>query len=282
MLIVIYLIDSFEFSMLKSLNTIHKPDKIYPTAGSPMLVTCDDLQFWVCKHSREVSKLINELLGSRFAYFWELKTPEIALINVKKEHIPSGVQGINFDKPCFGSKYIQSSQEINDSVLASFKDASFRRKLANKDDFLMIAFFDIWLSNEDRNHNNSNLLIDFTIPNEIYFTVFDHDAIFNSNALNRGIYQINNFESLIDTELANILFSSGRNLVKVVDNLVKKFYICAESCEDNLKDIISLIPPEWDIDKASLIAQLRDNLFNENWLESCENNFRTMIQENIK
>ncbi len=268
--------------MLQLLKTIHKPDKVYPTAGNPMLVTCDDLQYWICKHSRDASKLVNELLGSCFATIWDLNTPEISLINVKKEHIPQNVQGINFDKPCFGSKYIQSSQEINDTVLASFRNASFRSKINNRDDFLMIAFFDIWLSNEDRNHNNSNLLIDFTIQNEICFTVFDHDAIFNSNALHRGVYQINDFESLINTQLANILFKRGRNLVKVVDILVKKFYICAKECEDNLPDIISLIPLEWGVDKHSLENQLRDNLFTKEWLNSCEKNFRTLIQENIK
>ncbi|CAH8295713.1 hypothetical protein EV196_10817 [Mariniflexile fucanivorans] len=268
--------------MLQILNTIHKPDKVYPTAGNPMLVTCDDLEYWICKHSRDVSKLINELFGSSFATIWDLNTPDIALINVKKEHIPHNVQGVNFDKPCFGSKYIQSSKEIDDTILVMFEDASFRKKIANREDFLMIAFFDIWLSNEDRNHNNSNLLIDFSIQNEIYFTVFDHDAIFNSNALHRGVYQINDFESLINTQLANVLFKRGRNLVKVVDNLVKKFYLCTKECEDNIDNIIALIPVEWGVNIDSLEDQLRKNLFTKEWLNSCENNFRTLIQENIK
>lgn len=268
--------------MLRLLNTIHKPEIVYQTAGNPMLVTCNDLESWVCKHSRDSSKLINEVLGSSFAEVWGLNTPEIALINVKKDHIPFNIQGINFDKPCFGSKYIQSSQVINKTVLASFMSASFKRKLINKEDFLMIAFFDIWLSNEDRNHNNSNLLIDFTIQNEICFTVFDHDAIFNSNSLHRGVFQINDFESLINTELANILFTRGQNLVKVVDNLVNKFYICIKQCEDNISDIISLIPIEWLVDIDSLEEQLRNNLFTTEWLNSCETNFRTLIQEHIR
>ncbi|MDT8413599.1 MAG: hypothetical protein RQ875_14125, partial [Vicingaceae bacterium] len=105
---------------------------------------------------------------------------------------------------------------------------------------------------------------------------------FNSNALHRGLYQINDFESLINTELANILFSRGPNLVKVVDNLVKKFYICTRKCEYNITDIISLIPVEWTVDKDSLEEQLRRNLFTTEWLNSCEFNFRYLIQENIK
>lgn len=268
--------------MLNLLNTIHKPDKVYPTAGSPMLVTCDDLQDWVCKHSRDSSKLLNELLGSCFARKWNLNTPEICLINVKVEHIPQNIQGINFNKPCFGSKYIHSSKEIDNTTLVMFEDPSFKKKIANKYDFLMIALFDIWLSNEDRNHNNSNLLIDFTNPNEIYFTVFDHDAIFNTNTLHRGIYQINDFDSLIYTQLANTLFIRGRNLVNIVDNLIKKFYLCTKDCKNNINEIISLIPIEWGIDKKLLEKQLLDNLFTQKWLVECETNFRTLIQMNIK
>lgn len=267
--------------MLQLLNTIHKPDKVYPTAGNPILVTCNDFQDWVCKHSRDASKLINEFLGSSFASIWDLNTPEICLINVKREHIPPNIQGINFEKPCFGSKYIQSSKEIDDTVLTTFADAAFRRKILNKEDFLMIALFDIWLSNEDRNHNNSNLLLDFSNPNEMCFTVFDHDAIFNSNALHRGMYQINDFDSLIYAPLANILFRRDRNLVKVVDNLVKKFYLCARKCEKNIANIVAPIPMEWESDKPFLEKQLRTNLFTKEWLSSCENTFRTLIQENI-
>lgn len=267
--------------MLPLLKTIHKPDEIYLTAGNPLLVTCNDLEYWICKHSRDSSKLLNELLGSFFASTWDLKTPQISLINVQIEHIPNNIQGLNFKIPSFGSKYINSSKEVDATILPMFEDASFRRKVKNKNDFLFISLFDIWLSNEDRNHNNSNLLIDFSLPNEIYFTVFDHDSIFNSNSLKSGLYQINNFESLINTKLTNILFRKGTNLVNVVDNLVEKFYLCVKKCEENLTGNLELIPTEWGIDIELLENNLRKNLFTQEWIESCENNFRTLIQENI-
>ena len=267
--------------MLPILTTIHKPDLVYPTGGTPLLVTCNDLQSWVCKHSRDSSKLVNELIGSYFASLWSLRTPEICLINVQPDHIPNGMQEINFHKPCFGSLYIESSKEIDDSTLCLFEDANFRSKIGNKTDFLMIALFDIWLSNEDRNHNNSNLLIDVTNSNESFFTVFDHDAIFNTNALKRGLYQINNFDSIIYTKLANILFQSGQRLVNSVDNLINNFYICTARCEHNINNVLELIPPEWGVDIVQLELLLRNNLFSEAWLQECENNFRTLIQANI-
>lgn len=267
--------------MLPLLNTIHKPEKIYETAGNPMLVLCDDFQNWICKHSPYSSKLVNEVVGSYFASLWGLCTPEISLINVHQDHIPNNIQGINFNKPCFGSKYIESSKEIDETTLSMFEDISFRRKIINKDDFLLIALFDIWLSNEDRNHNNSNLLVDFSVPGEVYFTVFDHDSIFNSNALHRGVYQINDFDSLINTKLANVLFKSGQSLVNLVDNLIKKFYICTTECENNIDNFLALLPIEWGVDKKELEIQLRNNLFTKEWLKDCETNFRALIQANI-
>lgn len=268
--------------MLQLLNTIHEPEKIYATAGNPMLVMCDNFQNYVCKHSMHSSKLVNEIVGSFFATCWDLRTPETCLINVQKEHIPKNLQGINFNKPCFGSKYIASSKEIDSTTLAMFDDITFRRKIANRNDYLMIALFDIWLSNEDRNHNNSNLLLDFSEPGLVYFTVFDHDSIFNTNSLHLGIYQINDFDSLIYAELANKLFSRGQSLVNVVDNLVEKFYICVKLCKNNIDELMTLIPPQWDINVSDYKYQLTNNLFKQDWLVDCENNFRTLVQANIK
>lgn len=267
--------------MLRDLNTLHKPDKIYPTGGNPLLVMCDDFQDWVCKHSRESSKLINELLGSCFAKYWNLHTPEISLITVKKEHIPSDLQGVNFSKQCFGSKYIRSSKELDHPSIGMFEDYNFRRKIENKDDFLLICLFDIWLSNEDRNHNNTNLLLDFSDLNKIRFTVFDHDAIFNSNTLNRGIYQINESDSLLYSELGGILYKKKQSLVKAVDNIIKMFYICVTNCENNLREIVGLIPDDWGVDRDYLENQLRDNLFTKEWLKACEISFRSFVQTNI-
>lgn len=267
--------------MLKVLNTIHEPEKIFETAGKPMLVTCNDLELWVCKYYRDSNKLVNELLGSKFAECWNLKTPEVGLINVNVDHVPNGIPFRSFEKPCFGSKYISASKEIDNTVLSLFQDYNFRRKIANKTDFLKISLFDIWLSNEDRNHNNSNLLLDVSNTSEIYFLVFDHDSIFNSNSLNRGLFQINDFETLINTRLANILFRNNSRFVNTVENLINNFYICIKECEDNITEILQFIPQEWEINTSLLEKQLRDNLFTKDWLDDCISNFRTIIQTNI-
>ncbi|TAD96746.1 MAG: hypothetical protein EAZ97_13530 [Bacteroidetes bacterium] len=272
--------------MLSCLKTLHEPNKIYQTGEVPFLVTCEDLQTWVCKHGRLASsKLINEVLGAVFAKYWDLKTPEICLINVLEEHLPSKytniLQPAFFKKPCFGSLYLENSKEIEASFIPSFEDKNFIKKIQNRDDFLKIALFDIWLSNEDRNHNNSNLLLEFSDNNQYYFYVFDHNAIFNSNALHRGLYQISEEESIINTDLAKILFKNRQNLRKNVDNLLKNFYVCVENCEVNLREILALIPNEWHSNIQQLELDLHKNIFEKKWLKECEINFITLFQKYI-
>jgi hypothetical protein len=62
--------------------------------------------------------------------------------------------------------------------------------------FLMIALFDIWISNEDRTENNFNLLYD---ADRKLFVPIDHTSIFNGNNLDKGPEQITINESIINS-----------------------------------------------------------------------------------
>lgn len=272
--------------MLQRLNTLHEPSKIYQTGGNPVLVTCEDFNYWICKHGRlSNGHLFNELLGSCFAEIWGLRTPEICFINVKDEHIPENhlnqLQPAFFKKPCFGSLYLENSKEIDSSVIHLLKNSNFKKNIKNKYDFLKIALFDIWLSNEDRNHNNSNLLLDFSISNEYYFYVFDHDSIFNSNSLQYGLYQITEDESIINTELSRILFKQNAKFTQNVDKIVENFYLCISACESNLNEILGLVPKEWEIDIEGVKYLMKEYLFTDTWTDECVKNFRSLIQAYI-
>lgn len=273
--------------MLKLQNTLHKPYRIFHTGENPLLVQCEDFETWVCKHGRlGTINLFNELIASRFANIWEIKTPEICLINVLEDHLPldlgGNLQPSYFKKPCFGSKYISSSKEIDSTLIHSFQNKYFKSKIQNKDDFLKIALFDIWLSNEDRNHNNSNLLLDFTSNDMYYFYAFDHNAIFNTNLmLKYGITQLTDDESIINTELAKLLFKKGEKLKTTVDNLVTKMYLCTDQCKTNLKMILAEVPLAWNVDCVEIESLLIKNIFADDWINECENNFRTLIQTYI-
>ncbi|WP_123868194.1 HipA family kinase [Flavobacterium hercynium] len=259
---------------------------MFTTGDKPILVTCSDMSDWVCKHGRLYpSVLFSEVIGSTFAELWDLKTPKISFVNVHTDHLPNEylniVQPAFFNKPCFGSLFIEESQVLDKTLLPSFKNQTFRSKIVNKEDLLKIALFDIWLGNEDRHHANSNLLLDQTLPNKYYFNVFDHGAIFNSNTLIHGLQLISDNESIICSDFAQILFRKGKTLTKIVDNVVKDFYLCTLECEAQLSTILVDIPAEWRLDLPSLEVLIRNNLFTANWKSDCENHFRALIQANI-
>ena len=74
---------------MQILQTIEEVHRVFNTSGSsPLLVTCDDFRDWVCKYDRAPKNLFNELLAAKFAKIWGINIPEVALINVKKEHVP--------------------------------------------------------------------------------------------------------------------------------------------------------------------------------------------------
>src|SRR5699024_11100651 len=158
---------------------------------------------------------------------------------------------------------------------------SFRDKLANKEDFLKIALFDIWMANEDRNHNNFNLLLYFSPEKLNFFYAIDHVNIFNSSFLDYGIAELTEEDSIIKTDLAKILFGSTRKLPDIVDDIIEKFYLCTKDCEDKLDDILGLVPDSWNIDKKQIKKRIIENIFSDPWKEQCEENFRQFIQSFI-
>lgn len=269
---------------MKVLHTIEEMHRKFQTQGShPVLVTCNDLNDWVCKHDRNPNSLLNELLASKFAQIWEIKTPEIALITVKKEHISEKfhLPYYLFEKECFGSRYLKNSKEIDLSMISLFNDTSFRRKLGNKNDFLKIALFDIWLANDDRNHNNFNMLLDADASNLNFFYAIDHVNIFNSNYLNHGISEMTENDSIINTELAKILFGKNKKLIEIVNNLVENLYLCSNECQKKLDEILDLAPESWGINKNEISNKISQHLFTEEWLKKCETNFRSFVQSFI-
>jgi hypothetical protein len=271
---------------MKILHTIQEAHRMFDTAGSrPLLVSCDDFNDWVCKYDQFPKYLFNEVIASEFAKLWGINVPKTALIKVKNEHIPydkyPGLQPAFFEKECFGSLYLKNTKEIDLSIVSLFREKSFRDKIHQKSDFLKIALFDLWLANEDRNHNNYNLLLHYAPDNMYFFYAIDHVNIFNSSFLNYGIAELTEDDSVIKTELAKLLFGRIRKLTKIVDNLVENFYLCTQDCESNLDVILDLIPVSWAINRAEIKAKMQQHLFSDEWKKQCEVNFRMLVQSFI-
>lgn len=271
---------------MKILHTIEKAHKMFSTSGSsPLLVTCDDFNDWVCKYDQFPKNLFNELIASNFAGIFGIKTPEAALIKVRSEHISldemPNLQLNWFDKLCFGSRYLKNSKEIDRTTLSLFQDLSFQRKLENKNDFLKIALFDIWLANEDRHHNNTNLLLCSTPEKINLFYAIDHVCIFNSGSLQYGLFQLTEEDSILRSELAKVLFGKSRDLNLVVNNIVENFYLCTQECEEKLIEILQLVPESWELNITEISDAIRSQLFSDEWKQECIKTFRTYIQTYI-
>lgn len=264
--------------MLQSISPI---SKVFQTSGSnPVKVLCSDVNEYVCKYCRNnpASGLFNEYLAAAFLKIWELRVPEFSLVTIDQNHISeeyrsSTVQPRFFQIPTFGSRYIDHAKEIDSSIVAIEGDKKIIKKISNKQDLLSIALFDLWMGNEDRSHNNYNLLLS-TTP-DLVFMPIDHERCFNGNSVTveRGMVILTEDETLINTELASLVFRNFKGLPALVEEIAAKYYIWVGECENSLENVINAMPDQWGIVKADKIALLKSTLFQQSWIDECKNTF---------
>lgn len=271
---------------MKRVKSIQPILKRYDTQGSsPILIMGDDLNQWVCKY-RDVQKLFNELLAYEFAKLWNICIPESALIEIDYDkHVQTfsekkGLDRRFFERECFGSCFLEEALDVNKSMLGN---KEIVRRIKNKDDFLKISLFDIWLSNEDRNCGNYNLLLK-TIEGGGGYTLFyiiDNTEIFNSSmAYTQGLMDITEEDTVLNSELAVLLFKKDTQIVKKMNTLLSLFPSFVGSCKKELSNIYQQIPQKWNINISEYDPKINE-LFSKNWLDICERNFRTYIQTQI-
>ena len=281
-----YILFVIKFVQLKRVKSIQTILKRYDTQGSsPILIMGDDLNQWVCKY-RDVQKLFNELLAYEFAKLWNICIPESALIeidydkHVQKFSEKKGLDRRFFERECFGSCFLEEALDVNKSMLGN---KEIVRRIKNKDDFLKISLFDIWLSNEDSNCGNYNLLLK-TIEGGGGYTLFyiiDNTEIFNSSmAYTQGLMDITEEDTVLNSELAVLLFKRDTQIVKKMNTLLSLFPSFVGSCKKELNNIYQQIPQKWNINISQYEPNINE-LFSKNWLNICERNFRTYIQTQI-
>jgi len=271
---------------LKTVKSIEAIDRqnIIDTACKPVLVFCSDLEFYYCKYNTGFSsaeKLLREYLGVVFLNQWGLSVPDFAFVKVANEHVPEtlGIPYHYFKATCFGSQKIDNTTEANRFLeeINSYQ----KQKFKHRNDYLKISLFDIWVGNDDRNHNNYNLLVE-SIDGNYRFVPIDHEAIFNTGNLNKGLYTITEESSLITAPLCSKLFMAkeltSQNLIA---ELKDYFYLCVSNCKRNLTQILKQIPPDWQIDKNTLESDLNKFLFTKEWIEESWGTFIQYLQFTI-
>ena len=246
----------------------------------------DDLENYVCKYSNGVpsNKLLIEYLGFAFARIWGLQIPEAAFVNILPVHVPEsilsgGIQGNFFNRLTLGSRYNEGLKEIDFTLIASWKSKKSQiKKIQNREDFLKIGLFDIWLSNEDRVENNPNLMLK-ALPNGKQIIVIDHEKCFNSGIIDndRPIYQINEADSLLCTDILPLFYPKKAELKEMSDQLLVDFPTLALNCKNEIGEILKLIPQDWGINNLTIENYLNNTIFGENWIDDCKDTFTQFI-----
>jgi len=270
---------------LRKYMSIEAPSKLYETNTRPILISVSDNEYssYVVKHNNgriPCEKLAYELIAYFFLKIWNLNTPKASIIQVDSSHVQNissnRYQPRFFRTPCWGTIFHSESTEF----LQFFEQLPYyeREKFNASIDLLRIVLFDLWVSNDDRTANNPNILVVSTTRGFEFWPI-DHEAIFNGNNLDQGLYELSLHDTLLyHPALKNLL---GRTLKdsQVLEELIEDAYVCINLCQENITQILSLLPKEWGINNINLEQSLQLNLFSDDWVFKLRNTFLTLIQE---
>jgi hypothetical protein len=268
---------------LQLLQSIERLDKanIIETQNRPIIVHASDFNFYYCKYHSHIgaaNRLFKEFLIACFLNCWEFNQSPFCLLEVLQDHIlyDLTITRRSFDVPCFGLQTIENSFDLNKVTEDILVKA--QRKTSIKQDLLKLAFFDIWVGNEDRHVGNYNVLYKY-LDNSYVLYPIDHEACFNHQNFERGLISIDYENSLIYSSLFSKLFYN-RDFSKKqrLDNLKQSFYLWASSCKQNLNNYLKDIPLGWNIDIAKKEEELSLYLLNDQWFENCWGTYLEFIQ----
>lgn len=270
---------------MKELHSIKSIDKIYNTGEEPVLVACNDHNSYICKYSRysgSANKLVCELMGAVFAKQWMLNTPEIAIVKIKREHIPYNMSGSFFSKPILGSLQQPNVVDITPATTPLIYPSD---KLCLQ--LIQIALFDLWLSNEDRNANNANLMYDMVKDNII---AIDYGCCFNTATFDYPLSLLTESESILCSDLFRHLIGNTSNkcirqmadvLLNVdfpsyIDECKKGLGVAQRDEKANKELCCDFIPSAWNIDRNRLSNKIEE-LLGEEWIARVKNGFTEIL-----
>ena len=266
---------------MKRLYSIKNIEKTYDTGEEPVLVACNDHNSYICKYTRysgSANKLVCELIGALFAQNWMLNTPEVAMVKVCQEHVPYNMSGSYFSKTILGSLQQLNVIDITPTTIPLITPSE---RLCLQ--LMKIALFDLWLSNEDRNSNNANLMYDMVKDNIV---AIDFGCCFNTATFDYPLSLLTESESILCSDLFLHLSKglSQERIMAMADVLLRiDFPSCLHDCQTG-KAVVQwdeeaneelgcpFIPKVWDIDRIRLLSKIEE-LMSDKWVERVRNAF---------
>ena len=270
---------------MKQLYSIKNIEKTYNTGEEPVLVACNDHNSYICKYTRysgSANKLVCELMGAVFARTWMLNTPDIAIVKVRREHVPQNMNGSYFAKAILGSLQQQNVIDITPATIPLIEPSE---KLCLQ--LMRIALFDLWLANEDRNANNANLMYDMVNDNII---AIDYGCCFNTATFDYSLSLLTESESILCSDLFGHLSKNIQHerIMQMADILLRiDMPSCLHDCqtskavlqwdETTNEELCSdFIPSAWNVDRNRLACKIEE-LLSDEWV----NNVRCTYLETL-
>lgn len=208
---------------------------------------------------------MNEFICHYLLRFWQINTPEIAAVSIDKNLLQKELSQFHklyfYDSICFGSKRIESTQEMNE--LSRIQSKADYNKLIEPLDFLKIALFDIWVENTDRKPTNPNILFGLK-EDKIEAVAIDHAFAFDSQAY-ANLYKKGITQSFNDNLLEHLYVKEIVKHLKMdapkVEMLNDYFYFCIDQSQKHYDEIAQNIPEGLGF-SAELKDALAEFLFN--------------------
>src|SRR5665811_345950 len=115
--------------MLHEIKTVTFIEELIHQNSAPMLFLCDDFELYYCKSKLDGSDhdfLVYELIGSRLAVYFEISTPEIAIVRFDLDALGNGFLQKNYNLDhgdlMFGSRYIGPNDHLDKTGRFSIKN----------------------------------------------------------------------------------------------------------------------------------------------------------------
>lgn len=267
--------------MKSFLYSIKSIEKQYNTGELPVLVVCSDKESYICKYMRSSSaayKLACEFIGATLIKLWEIPSPKMNLVKIKREHWGEGIITTrNLSAPAIGYRMLDGVIDITPTTCSLVsKSNNLLKQLLN------IALFDFWIANEDRTYNNANLLYD--VCHEILISI-DYGGILNTSTFEYFLSQLTSTDTILYADLFHHLIQnvSHKDIWNYVNTVLSDSYKTRiKRCQDAIgcDAITQDIPPEWNLSNDLLKEKLQQ-LINPLWVNEVWENFVECLKENL-
>lgn len=262
---------------IPTIESVKIIEQQFNTGEEPVLVTCSDMNTYICKYMRSSAaayKLVCELIGAQMASSWQIDSPDFAFVHIHPRHWNGRQLSHNVSAPAIGSKRIDGVVDVTPSTFREINQSVIQLHQLMK-----IALFDFWIANEDRNANNANLLYD--VMQEKIVSI-DYGCILNTATYDFPLSQLTTTDTILCSDLFDHLIQGKKQTTvdSLTAELKKDYTVCLKRSLPIVNSILTALPKEWNVSLEVVDEKLKQ-LFDEHWKVETWANFMDCLNENL-